>query len=104
MDVLYSFISEGLYDFFGEDSAHTALKIFATMIAASVVVAVVYYKVIDSVAFNKKRHWIFSLIVVFAISGVVSYLLIDSGVQNYLDADTANSIEVPVEDSGLQVL
>ncbi|MBO7598268.1 MAG: hypothetical protein J6T70_14610 [Bacteroidales bacterium] len=101
MDVLYSFFSDSLPDFFDEDVAHTALKIFATMFLASVLVAVVYYKIIDSVAFNKKRHWFFTMILVFVISGIAGYLLVNSGVSNYLDGNPDSSIEVPSEDMWL---
>ena len=70
---MYSFISEGLAEFFDQDfanSEHTALKIIASMLVASVLTAVIFYKVIDSAALNKKRHWFLALVGAFVISGI----------------------------------
>ena len=68
------------------------------MLAAAAIIAVIYYKVIDSAAFNKPKHWLLTLLIVVSISGVCGYLIINGDFSTYKEDNPDSDIIVSTMD------
>ena len=99
MDRIYDFFSQGLYDYFnyedpGLGTHYTWIKIFVAMLVIPVLVAVIFYKVIDSPVFNKKRHWLLCLLCVMALNWLLGYLFGANGFESFKAMTTDNDITI----------